>query len=89
MKGIVRYCLIIGMLVSCISCSENQMSVHKGKRLMTHQLSLVDSVMVDADATSGRGNFFMADSLSLNSPKFPYRVTKLFCRLLLHGSLSI
>ena len=62
MKGIVRYCLIIGMLVSCISCSENQMSVHKGKRLMTHQLSLVDSVMVDADATSGRGNFFMVDS---------------------------
>lgn len=30
--------------------------------MMSHQLSLVDSIMVDADATSGRGNFFMTDS---------------------------
>jgi hypothetical protein len=52
----------MGMLVLNISCSENQLPIHKGKRLMSHQLSLVDSIMVDADATSGRGNFFMADS---------------------------
>ena len=52
----------MGMLFLSISCSENQLPFHKGKRLMTYQLSLVDSIMIDADATSGRGNFFMTDS---------------------------
>lgn len=62
MKRIIHFCLIIGMLFGGISCSENKLPVHKGKRMMSHQLSLVDSIMVDADATSGRGNFFMTDS---------------------------
>lgn len=62
LMAFIQFCLIIGMLVLSISCSENQNSVHKGMRLMNHRLSLVDSIMIDADATSGRGNFFMTDS---------------------------
>lgn len=51
------------MLLTGISCSESIETVHRGEWKANEKILLLDSVIVDAGNTSGRGNFFMQDSL--------------------------
>ncbi|RGV35664.1 hypothetical protein DWW14_21715 [Bacteroides uniformis] len=52
----------MGMLLVSISCSESVDIVHYGEWKANKKIELLDSVIVDASNTSGRGNFFMQDS---------------------------
>lgn len=57
-----NFLLGMGMLLVSISCSESVDIVHYGEWKANKKIELLDSVIVDASNTSGRGNFFMQDS---------------------------
>lgn len=60
----MRKCYFIGMgmLLISISCSKKVEVPHYGERKIDRTIVMLDSVVIDADSTSGRGNFFMQDS---------------------------
>lgn len=52
----------MGILLISISCSKSVEIAHYGERKINRKIAMLDSVTIDADSTSGRGNFFMQDS---------------------------
>lgn len=50
------------MLLISISCTSKHESLYRGNYRLSKQVGWLDSVIVSADSTSGRGNFFMQDS---------------------------
>lgn len=60
-----RYCailLVLGMVFMTISCNNSSEQNHRGEYKIEKQLVLLDSILIDAQETSGRGNFYMQDS---------------------------
>lgn len=52
----------LGILLVSISCANSPENTYRGNRVLNRQVKQLDSVIVSADSTSGRGNFFMQDS---------------------------
>lgn len=57
-----NFLLAMGILLLSISCSKSVEIAHQGERKVKRMVAMLDSVIIDADSTSGRGNFFMQDS---------------------------
>lgn len=62
MMSLRNILLGMGMLFISISCSHDAVAPHVGEYKIDRRIVLVDSIVVSADSTSGRGNFFMQDS---------------------------
>lgn len=62
MKYFLKGLILTAMLFLSVSCSERDGGTHMGVKKLDKKISQIDSVRVDVQQASGRGNFYMADS---------------------------
>lgn len=53
-------CAIV--ILALASCTNESRTSYRGSRILNRQIESLDSIVVNADSVSGRGNFFMQDS---------------------------